>query len=66
MKFKMEWDGMIEQNGHFENRFGFHVVMADDEKKAVKRAYDFFRNGGFIDWDAILENDDFSCVISSD
>lgn len=66
MKFKLNWDGLIEQNGRIEGRFGFHIVMADNEKDAVKRAYDFFSKVAFINWDAILENDDFVFVISSD
>lgn len=66
MKFKLNWDGLIEQNGHVEGRFGVHIVMADNEKDAIKRAYNFFHSGAFINWDAILENDDFAYIISSD
>ena len=66
MKFNLTWDGIIEQGGRLESRAGIRVVMADNEKEAYKRAVDFFRNGGFIDWDAIIENGDWSEVITSD
>ena len=66
MKFNMTWDGVIEQGGYTQLRFGVHAIIADNEKDAVKQAYDFFRHGAFIDWDAIVENDDFSFVIASD
>ena len=66
MKFNLTWDGIIEQGGRLESRAGIRVVMADNEKEAYKRAVAFFRNGGFIDWDAIIENGDWSEVITSD
>lgn len=66
MKFNLTWDGIIEQGGRLESRAGIHVVMADNEKEAYKRAVAFFRNGSFVDWDAIIENGDWSEVITSD
>lgn len=68
MKFKMEWDGLVDCNGHKEIRTGIHIVIAKDDIDAIQRAYDFFNNGGFLNWDAILEdiNQENSFVITSD
>ena len=66
MKFKMEWDGIIDYNGRKEVRCGIHMILADNDKDAIKRAYKFFHDGNFINWDAILENDLENFVISSD
>ena len=66
MKFNMTWDGIIEHNGYTEMRFGVRAIIADNEKDAVKHAYDFFRRNAFVDWDAIVENDDFCFAIAAD
>lgn len=67
MKFKMEWDGILDYNGHQEIRCGIHLFCADTDKDALKTAYNFFRHSNFINWDAILESDfEKIYVISSD
>ncbi len=64
MKFKMEWSGVVEQNGYIEIRSGYRFVIADNEKEATKRALHFLHN--FINWDAILEDDNGEIVASMD
>lgn len=66
MKFNMTWDGIIEHDGYTEVRFGVHAIIAEDEKDAMKHAYDFFRHNTFVDWDAIVENDNYCFAIASD
>lgn len=56
MKFKMEWEGTFECDGHVEIRGGIRVIVADNEKEAVKRAFKFFQYGHFVNWNAILED----------
>lgn len=64
MKFKMEWSGVSEQNGHIEIRSGYRSVIADDEEEAKNIALHFLYN--FINWDAILEDANGRLIASLD
>jgi len=66
MKFKMEWDGIIDCEGRKLVKSGIHIICTDSEAEAINRAYKFFHDGGFINWDAIVENGVSNFVISSD
>lgn len=59
MTFKMHWDALVDYNDHVEFHAGIHIVCADSEKEGIQRALIFLRNGAFIEWDAILESDNF-------
>lgn len=59
MKFKMHWSAVVETGDRLEIRMGIHIICAEDEKDAVKRAFSFLHNGAFVAWDAFLENDGF-------
>lgn len=59
MKFNMYYDMIVDCNGHTEVRTGIHVLLADNEVEALSKAKKFFNNESILDWDAILEGNDF-------
>lgn len=59
MKFNMHYDMIVDYNGHIEARTGIHVLLANNEVEALSKAKKFFNNESILDWDAILEGNDF-------
>lgn len=56
---KMYWGGKIECEGIIQVRSGIKIFFAGDKEDAIKQVDNFFNHGSFVDWDALIESDNF-------
>ena len=62
---KMYWDGIVNYYGHLEVRSGIRIIKANNKEEVINHAYNFFNNEAFVEYDALLENEDFIFIIES-
>ena len=56
---KMYWGGKVDCNGYNEFRSGIKIFFAGDKEDAMKQVDKFFNHGSFVDWNALVESEDF-------
>ena len=56
---KMYWGGKVDCDGYTQIRSGIKIFFAGNKEDAIKQVDNFFNHGSFIDWDALIESDNF-------